>query len=744
MKNSTTEKCWIVFLSTYPPRECGLATFTADLIKYFDRLYAPREETRVLSMNTDMLQSYNYSKKVIFQLSENKIKDYLVAAEKLNKMPQVKIVSIQHEFGIFGHNNGQNILTFLQTIKKPVAITFHTVLPKPLPKIKKLMKDIAELADILIVMTSSSKQLLESIYGIDAKKIKIIPHGAHPLPYTDGKTAKTSLRLAGKKVLSTFGLLNSGKGIEHAIGALPEIVKKFPETIYLVIGATHPFVLKSEGEIYRNQLINLAYKLGVENNILFYDKYLATEELLEFLQATDIYLSLSQNPDQAVSGTLTYALGAGRTVISTPFMQAKEIITPEIGLLVDFNDNAGIAKKVISLFENPKKLTAMSKAAYFRTRSMIWPNIALSYMREFTCLSPELEKKEKNLPPIKLKHLKKLTDNFGIFQFANLEEPDPAWGYTLDDNARALIVASLHHSIYGGQSSLSLIKTYLSFIERAAKNSGGFINYFTEKKVSDDDRNKNENLEDANARSMWSLSVAHGSKLPNNLKSRIEKIFTAQCQKHQIIYSPRATAFYIKALVIWLDKQKDKKALKLLVHYADFLLNLFNKNSDKEWFWFEQLLAYSNAVLPEALLLAYKITGNYKYFKAGKVSLDFLIKQSFQENTCMPIGQRGWYKKGQEKQVYDQQPEEVSALILALRTMFKLTGDIYYSERMTQAFNWYLGGNVLNQFIYSQRSGGCYDGLGEGHINLNQGAESTISYLLSRLALEKKADHLLF
>jgi glycosyltransferase involved in cell wall biosynthesis len=737
MKQSL-KKMLVVFLATYPPRECGIATFTADLLESFDQLFVPREEAKVMALNTDVLQTYNYPPVVIKQISENNSADYLTAAQELNVWPQVKVVCIQHEFGIFGADYGKNILVFLREIKKPVAITFHTILPAPNETLKELVKDISEHVDRINVMTNTSKNLLVQIYNLPAEKIRIIPHGIHPLTYTDGQAARALLRLNGKRVLSTFGLLARGKGVEYAIAALPKIIATHPDTVYLVIGATHPLVLKNEGEKYRNELIQQAYDLGVQDHVLFYNEYLPTDELLKFLQATEIYLSLSQNPDQAVSGTLTYALGAGRPVVSTPFAQAQEIVTPELGALVKFNDSTSITQAVNDLLSNQEKLAGMSRAAYFRTRGMTWPNVALSYMREFIELSPELAKKEKNFPAIKLQHLRKLTDDFGIYQFAVLDEPDPNWGYTLDDNARALVVVSVHHHIHGGQNNERLAKIYLGFLEQAVKPSGGFKNYFTKERAPDHNRNLVENLDDAESRALWALATVATSNLGKNLKKRALTLLNEQCENFAQIRSPRAVAFHIKALATWLSLSDSEKAKKLIIRHADFLLDRFNENATEDWQWFEQSLTYSNSVLPEALLLAYKVTGNYHYFKVGKRALDFLVKHSFQGGICEPIGQSGWFKRGETKKIYDQQPEEVSSLVLALRTMFDLSGDVAYHKKMVQAFDWFLGNNLLHQMVYTQASGGCYDGVGAGQINLNQGAESTISYLLARLAVDIK------
>ncbi|MFA6274538.1 MAG: glycosyltransferase family 4 protein [Candidatus Paceibacterota bacterium] len=525
MKESPKEKTWIVFLGTFPPRECGIATFTADLVRNFDELYSPREETKVVAVNNN-LQTYKYPRKVIAQISENNPNEYCTVAERLNKLSQVKLVSIQHEFGIYGSKSGRNLLFFLSAINKPIVVTFHTVLSEPTMEQRQVMEKIIERADRLVVMTERSKNLLKDVYGASQEKIQVIWHGIHPLAYNNGREAKKELKLSNRKIISTFGLLNRGKGIEYAIQAMPEVVKRFPEALYIVIGATHPVVLKQEGEFYRNQLIEKTYSLGMQDHIRFYNKYLTTEDLLKFLQATDIYLSLSQNPNQAVSGTLSYALGAGRPVVSTPFPQAEEMITPEVGRLINFGTSDGIAGQLNDLFSNPLVMTSLGKTAYFRTRKMTWKNVTLSYMGEFIELLPELGKKEKNLPPIKLRHLAKLTDDFGVFQFAILDEPAPEWGYTLDDNARALVVSSWFYNLTQNKTAKRLSVIYLNFIKQAVKSEGGFNNYFKANFLNQLPTDEEINLEDASARTIWSLAFVIDSNLPSSLKKNSKKNFS--------------------------------------------------------------------------------------------------------------------------------------------------------------------------------------------------------------------------
>lgn len=747
-KNSAS---WIVFLATFPPRECGLATFSADLINSFDRLFAPQEETKVIAMETEASEMKTGNAidegKVIFRISENNIDDYIKAAKYLNSLDYVKVVSIQHEFGIFGQNDGENVLVFLEHIQKPTVVTFHTVLPNPDLVKLRIVQAIGNKADKLIVMTHASEEVLVEKYGLAKEKIRMIHHGIHELPYIDSRVAKMEIDarnspklvpLKDKKIISTFGLLNRGKGIEYAIDALPAIIKEFPDVQYLILGATHPVVFRREGPVYIQELRKKAEELGVLEHICFFDSYIETEDLLTFLQATDIYLSLSQNPDQAVSGTLTYALGAGRTAVSTPFMQAKEVVTEEVGKLIEFGNGTSISQAVISLFKNVEELKNKSKAAYFRTRGMIWPNIALSYMQELIALSPELALKEKALPPINLSHIRKMTDDFAMFQFAEFTKPDPLSGYTLDDNARSLVCMMW---VQDKTPIMDLIHVYLEFLEKAAI-PGGFVNYYDVEKKEIHSKNSSENLEDSNARAMWAIAEVYAGGLHDEVQERAKFLFMHHLAHHKRVSSPRAAAFYIKAFSVWLTSEKVTEDVKHflighITYYADFLMSILKDNETPDWIWFESAMTYSNAVLPEALFLAHVATGYEHYLAAGIRTLDFLNKNSFEHGMCVPIGQAGWFKKGGKKEAYDQQPEEVSALVLCLHTAARITQNETYKELMHLAFDWFLGKNILGQVIYSYGSGGCYDGLGDTYINLNQGAESTVSYLLARLVVEK-------
>jgi len=737
MSANQRDKSWIVYLATFPPRQCGIATFTADLTNAIDQIFGPSVKSKIVAMNLTEVSRFPYPDKVILQISQPCEKDYVNAANKLNQIDEVKLVNIQHEFGIFGGKNGAHLLLFLEKLQKPVVTTLHTVLPSPDERMRNIVQTIMKYSKGIIVMTHSSKEILVRDYGLDSDRVQVIPHGIHNISYRTNKHAKSILGISHKLTLSTFGFLNPGKGIEYVIDALPPVVAKFPNVRFLVAGVTHPVVLEQEGENYRNFLIKKVYELGLNDYVSFYNTYLNLNDLLGFLEATDVYLSTSLNPNQTVSGTLSYALGSGRPVISTAFAQAKQDITNEVGILIDFKNPRAFTDAIIKLLGSDELRLRMGKNAYFRTRHMTWENVALSYLKYFSQFVPELIREQRKLPPIKLTHLAKLTDDFGIIQFANLTEPDLSSGYTLDDNARALIVATLHYKKFRIHSSLKLASIYLNFLSGVAKPDGHFDNYINSNRAIDEQKNRQENLEDANARALYAIALVSTTKqIPKRLRRQAHFLFEQSFRKNIAFSSPRAIAFYIKALYCLLSKWKEPKTLAALRHYCEQLVALYEKSHSPEWEWFEHYLTYSNAILPEALLLGYKITDERRYLEVAGETLNFLIKHTYKDSVYIPIGQSGWFPKEGTRQQFDQQPEDTTATVEVLNTMFQVTNRKHYKELANIAFNWFLGDNVLGQVVYDRTTGGSYDGVGEKSINLNQGAESTISYLLARLSFK--------
>ncbi len=737
---------FVVHVGTFPPRECGIATFTQDLTDALDEFLAPAVRSKILALDEAEAPARRYPAKVIGRISQPREEDYAAAAERLNQDPRVALVSIQHEFGIFGGPDGAHLQIFVDRLTAPVVITFHTVLPDPSATMRAVVAALAARAAYVVVMTEASAATLAETCGVDRAKIRVVPHGIHPVTYVAPEAAKRGMKLSGKATLATFGLLGPGKGIEHVIDALPGVVAEFPDALYLVLGATHPVVLRRDGEAYRDSLAARAEALGVSGHVRFVNRYFPVPELLRYLKATDVYLSPSQNPNQAVSGTLSYALGAGRPVVSTAFVQAKEDITPDVGELVGFGSGDGFRGAILNLLRDPARRLALGKNAYFRTRRMTWPNVAIEYAKIFSLASPRLAsaRAHKKLPPVKLAHMLRLTTDFGIIQFAHLAEPELSSGYTLDDNARALQVAVGYMEATPAPASAArrrlarAAETYLAFVGHCQNEDGGFDNYFREDRTRHDALNRGENLEDAAARGALGLAFAATSlALRPDLRAlaagHLERFWASPSSKPR---SPRAKATHLKALASLVARGFETSATDLraeIRRHCDDLVDLYERSRDPEWEWFEENLTYSNALLPEALLAGYEVLREPRHLEAARATLDFLIGKSFAGGVYVPIGQASWHRRGGERAIFDQQPEDAAAMALALRRAADVTGDSRYGELSREAFDWFLGGNVLNRVVYDRTTGGCHDGVRETQVNLNQGAESTLSYLLARL-----------
>ncbi|MBN2541262.1 glycosyltransferase [bacterium] len=725
------ENSLILYMSTYPPRECGIATFTKDLTTAMDEKLAPAVKSKIIAMNQFKTNFYNYDDDVIFEISENEVPEYIAVAEKINAMNSVKLVSIQHEFGIYGGLHSEALIKFLEVLNKSVVITFHTVLPNPDPELKKIVRSLAKHSSCISVMTAKGIDILREDYNLKTK-IVMIPHGIPAVPFDTSFKKKMALGFKDKIVLSSFGLINSGKGYEYVLDALPEVIKKFPNLVFLIIGETHPVVRRKEGEHYRNFLQQKVEELGIPQNVKFLNKYLKIEEIIQYIRASDIYISSGLDPNQIVSGTLSLALGCGRAVISTPFTHAKDIITHERGLLVEFRNPKSYTKAIITVLSNPGMKERMERNSFSFTRHMTWPNVSLSYISLFNKITGEFESFEKSFPRIKLNHIKNLTDDFGILQFAIHTNPDKLSGYTLDDNARALLVCAIHYDIYKEDSILKLVKKYLNFIKFVQQYDGKLYNYV--------DYNRKVNLEhwtdDAQGRAMWALGYLVSSEnIPGELKKEAGLIFEKVLRTVEIIKSPRAIAYITIGLYYY---QKAKKISETKIKkLADYLLELYNNCHSVEWDWFENYLTYSNSKLPEALFCMYRLTGKGKYLKVAKATLDFLISITFENNIFAPIGQHGWYIKNGHRAYFDQQPVDTSSMVQTLLAAYDITKEETYLKYATIVFKWFLGMNSLNQVVYDETTGGCYDGIGEFSVNLNQGAESSLSYLLARLAFKK-------
>jgi len=721
----------ILYLSTYPPRECGIATFTKDLAEALQRKYNPALKPKILAINNDVTDIFAYDRHVVKQICAGNIEDYIALARELNETPEVKLVHIQHEFGIFGGNWGDYLIPFFQTVQKPVIVTFHTVLPNPSSTLSRVVKFILHHVQMVIVMNEFSRQILIEDYGAAEEQIAVIPHGIPYVASPNGQTEKKRMGLEDHLVLSTFGLLSPGKGIEYALRALPPVAKRFPELLYLIIGVTHPLVRKAAGESYRNFLQTEVRRLRLQHYVRFYNKYLSIEEITSLLRSTDVYISPSLDRNQSSSGTISYALGCGTPVICTDSLYARSLVTPNMGILVEPKKPKSITKALMELCRDPQLLKEMSKTAFAETRHMTWPNVALGHFNLYQKFVRLYD--EQKLPELTLQHLQRLTDDFGIIQFAKHTKPDLRYGYSIDDNARALIVVSsaLNH---GKPEALELVDRYFKFISRMQRPSGTFANLASGKRKIV----RQELSEDAQGRTLWALGyLMDQDAVPAEMRQKAEKMFRKAIPAVQKLTSPRAIAFAMLGLFYYTRVKPSASTNKLLRQLAGRQITGYLEAAGKDWLWFEQSLTYSNSKLPESLLYAYLATKEKSYLQIAEKSLHFLLDITFEKGYFSPIGQNGWYLRNGKRAYFDQQPEDASSMVQTLAAAWHATGNPKYRKLALDTFQWFLGKNHLNQIVYDEVTGGCYDGLGQHTLNLNQGAESTISYLLARLAIEE-------
>ncbi|UAM98189.1 glycosyltransferase [Polaribacter litorisediminis] len=726
----------ILMITSFPPRKCGIATYSKDLIKAIEDKYNGSFAIKVCALkkrNGDL----KYPNEVKYFLESWLKEDYKRLAVAINADEAIKVVYLQHEFGLYGGHLGDFIIDFLREIQKPVITTFHTVLTQPNDDRKIVVQEIVQLSSKIIVMTNFSANILKNEYEIEEGKIKIIPHGTHLIePFH--LNLKESIPFKSRIVISTFGLISEGKGIETALDALPKIITKFPSVLYLIIGKTHPEVKKIEGEVYRDSLHQKVKELKIENHVLFINKYLELDVLLEYLQRTDLYFFTSKDPQQAVSGTLVYALSAACPVVSTPIPHSLELLDGA-GINFDFGNSEQLANAAITILSDSDLMEEMLLNAVQRISPTAWQNAAIGHIN-----IAKLLLKEKNfelnykLPEINLRHIERLTMDLGMIQFAKIADPDFESGYTLDDNARALIAVAKHFELTGKFRDLPLVHAYLNFILFCQQDDGSFLNYVTIHKLFFD-KNRDENLEDSNGRAIWALGefLSLRQLFDFNLQAQVENAFQKALHTIHNLQSPRAIAFCIKGLYFYYHYKNDKSILELITKLTDNLVSKYRGVSNKDWQWYEEYLTYGNALIPEAMLLAAKVTNSELFEVIAYKTFEFLLDITFNNEKIKVISNRGWHHKGKDKNIFGEQPIEVAYTILTLSTFFNMYKKREYLDKMKIAFNWFLGENHLHQIIYNPVTGGCYDGLEQDHINLNQGAESTVCYLMARLIVEK-------
>ena len=726
----------ILCITSYPPRECGIATYSQDLIAALNNQFNRSFKIGICPLESNN-EKHHYKEKVKYILNTDQPNAFQRLARSINEDERICMIMIQHEFGFFDQKE-ELFQQFLDSLAKPVVIAFHTVLPQPDQILRLKVQQIARASESVVVMTQSSANILTRDYGLTAPKISVIPHGTHLVEHLDKEALKEKYGLAGKKVLSTFGLLSSGKNIETTLEALPAIVERRPDTMFLIIGKTHPSVAKQEGEQYRQFLKDKIAELQLEPYVQFVNYFLPLPDLLEYLQLTDIYLFTSKDPHQAVSGTFSYALSCGCPIISTPIPHALEVLQNDAGIIIDFENPKQLSRTVVQLLDDDRLRKEISLNAMHRMAPTAWENAAIAHSQLFERLSEGHIYLRYNLPAVNLNHVKKMTTDFGMIQFSKINQPDIDSGYTLDDNARALVSLCMHYRDTNDEGDLKYIHHYLEFIAFCQQPNGYFFNYVDAEREFTP-QNGETNLEDANGRALWALGylISQGDILPASLVAAAETLLERALPRMESVHSTRAMAFAIKGLYYGNRHHKTPANTKLIKTFANRLVQMYRHHSEPDWRWFEGYLTYANSVLPEALLCAYQETGDLTYRDIAKTTFDFLLSLTFNDQGVKVISNKSWLQKGKQADPYGEQPIDVAYTILALDRFYKVFRTPSYLNKLVSAFNWFLGNNHLHQIIYNPRTGGCYDGLEDDHVNLNQGAESTLSYLMARLVVEK-------
>jgi len=716
----------------------------------------------------DAGQEYDYPERVRWTLAQDEIQSYRSAAQFLN-FNNIDMVCLQHEYGIYGGPAGSHILHLLRDLKMPVVTTLHTVLREPNPDQLRAMEEIAELSDRLIVMSQLSSQFLQEIFKVPGSKIDMVPHGVPDFPFLDPNFYKDRFGVEGKAVLLTFGLLSPNKGIENVIRALPQILSRHENVMYIVAGATHPHILRREGDNYRASLQALAKEVGVEKQVMFHDRFVSPEAMAEFIGAADIYITPYRFEEQVVSGTLAYALGAGKAIISTPYWHAIELLDDRRGALVPFQNPEAIANRTIELLDTPAIRHAMRKRAYLFGRDMVWKRVAQGYMESFVRVRSDRTENPRvqfsaratpallnQLPELKLDHVNALTDDTGILQHAIFTIPNRGEGHTTDDNARALIFSVMlekpataepqreaNHQAGQEKRNLSIADfagRYLAFLEHAFDPASGrfrnFLGY---------DRRWNEPVgsEDCHGRALWSLGTVLGRSKNEGLRSAAGRLFEFAVPVAIEIYSPRASAYTLLGLQEYLNSYPgDRDAQKLRSVLSRRLLEMYESIRRPEWNWFENVVAYANARLPQALLVVGSACADDRMISAGLEALSWLMKTQHCETNrhFVPIGSQGFYRQGGDKARFDQQPIEAAGAVSACLEAYRVTGEKRWRNEAWSVFNWFLGDNDLQVPLYDSVTGGCRDGLHPERANQNEGAESTLSFLMALLEMGAVVD----
>ncbi len=739
----------IAMIGNHLPRQCGIATFTADLCDAIER-EMPERDCFVLAMN-DVGARHAYPPRVRFEIPEGDVTAYRRAADFLN-VNSVDVVSVQHEYGIYGPKAGGHVLELLRELRMPIVTTLHTILAKPDPVQRAVMDALVGFSDRIVVMSSDGAALLHEVHGVAPAKIDVIPHG---IPVAPDRRSKDKLGVEGSSVILTFGLLSPDKGIEYVIDAMPSILARHPNTVYIVLGATHPHVKQQHGEAYRHMLQTRAERLGVGANVIFHNRFVSHEELVEFLGAADLYVTPYLKEEQSTSGTLAYAVGCGKAVVSTPYRYARELLAEGRGILVPWRNSEAIGREIIGLLDDPSKRIELQQRAAAFGKSMGWPIVARRYVESFEkaraahgerrnagAAARTLERRRPELPEVDLAHVQLMTDDTGMLQHATFDIPRYSDGYCLDDNARALLLMT--HLEEAGTEEPHVVRVlatrYLAFVNHAFdETSGRFHNFLTYARSWHD----GPGSDDSHGRALWALGAVIGRSSDPGRRGLSARLFHRALPATPLLTSPRAWAYALLGIDEYLRAfEGDSNVEAMRAELATKLMDRFRASQSADWLWFEDRLTYCNARLPQALLASASRMGDAELADVALRSLDWLVTQHLApDGTFAPVGSNGFYVRGAPRASFDQQPVEACGMVSACLDAHRLTGQSRFLEHARHAFQWFLGQNPREAQVYDARTGGCRDGIHVDRLNENQGAESTLSFLTA-LAEMRAADRL--
>jgi glycosyltransferase involved in cell wall biosynthesis len=738
----------VAFIGNYLPRKCGIATFTHDLS---DAVMSCRPDLTcsVVAMN-DSLEGYAYPPRVRFQITQNKLDEYRNAADFLN-MTNFEVVCVQHEFGIYGGPAGIHLLTLLRELRMPIVTTLHTVLTEPNPEYRRAFDELLRLSDRVVVMGHRAQGFLHDIYGIPDEKVLYIPHGVPDLPFTDPNFYKDLFGVEGRKVILTFGLLSPGKGVEHMIEALPAVVARHPDIAYIILGATHPHILRESGQEYRFSLQRRVKELGISDNVIFQDRFVESEELYAFLGAADICVTPYLNEAQITSGVLSFCLGCGKAVVSTPYWHAQEALAEKRGILVPFSDSPALSDALLKMLDNEVERHAMRKRAYTYSREMVWREVGRQYLEAFAGARDERKSTPRRMSPmrqggagligavpdLKFDHMKRMTDSTGIIHHAKYTVSDRSYGYTVDDNARALVAAVYAHRLMGPDAAGlgEMAATYLSFLDHAFVPTKR--RFYSE--MSYDRRWGEEySSEETHGRALWGLGCGAGFGRDEGLVAVAARLFDGALPAASSFTCVRGIALAIAGIQEYLRRfSGDIGVRRAREELANRLYEAFQDHADDEWYWPEGQIGHVNARLPQALLFAGQWMQRPEMIECGLRALGFLLAvQKSDDGSFQPVGSNGGFPRGGEKARFDQRPIEAATTLDACVQAWHVTRDQKWLDEARMCYEWFLGRNDLGTSLYDHASGGCRDGLHADRVNQNEGAEATLAWLLSAMSME--------